>query len=172
MMESTTQIQEFGDLKRRLAELESRIEIANRMASYGPIVDANLPEATAELWTEDGTYDAEIDKFEGRQGLMGMVTGELHQKLLAGGVGHFIGVPYIELRGDHATAVTHALLLVQRREGEDFKVWRVTATRWEWQKVGNTWHILSRVNRKLDGGDTARSIFRDVFEKKILESSL
>jgi hypothetical protein len=156
---------ELDDLKRRLDDIESRIEIANRMASYGPLVDANLPAETAELWTADGVYDAELDTFEGRDGIVGMVNGALHQKLLASGGGHFVGVPYIEVRGGHATAITHALLLVQRREEDDFKVWRVTATRWEWKKIDKTWHVSARVNRKLDGSESARSIFEGVLRR-------
>ena len=135
------------------------------MASYGPLVDAGLADETAELWTQDGHYDAEIDRFEGRAGLMEMIGGKLHQRLITGGGGHFVGVPYIDVRGDRATAITHALLLVQRREEEDFKVWRLTATRWEWRKVAGGWHVHSRINRKLDGGDTARAIFRDVLAR-------
>lgn len=161
----TDRTTEIDQLKRRLDEIESRIEIANRMASYGPLVDANLPAETAQLWTADGVYDAEIDTFEGYDGIVGMVTGTLHQKLLASGGGHFVGVPYIEVRGDHATAIAHALLLVQRREEDDFKVWRVTATRWEWQKIDGAWHVSSRVNRKLDGSKAARSVFEGVLRR-------
>lgn len=158
----TAETHELQDLKRRLDHIESRIEIANRMASYGPIVDADLPEETAELWVEDGVYDAQLNSFLGRAGLRDMVRGELHQRLLTGGGGHFVGVPYIEVRGNSATAVTHALLLVQRREDDDFKVWRLTATRWEWERVDGAWRIRTRINRKLDGSQSARAIFADV----------
>jgi hypothetical protein len=161
----TDAIDDLAQLKVRLSELESRIEIANRMASYGPLVDASLAEETAELWTEDGSYDAQLDRFTGRLELSEMVGGKLHQQLITGGGGHFVGVPYIELRGDYATALTHALLLVQRPVEDKFEVWRVTATRWEWQRIVGRWHVVSRVNRKLDGSEAARAIFKGVLQK-------
>lgn len=49
MTEGGTHIQAFWEIKRGIIEIEDRIEIASRMAPYGPIVEAVLPKETAEL---------------------------------------------------------------------------------------------------------------------------
>src|SRR4051794_9230749 len=42
----------------RLQLLEDQVEIMQLVAQYGPSVDSGSADATAALWTEDGSFDA------------------------------------------------------------------------------------------------------------------
>ena len=56
---------EIDDLRAAVAALEARVQlledhlaITQLVAQYGPTVDSGSAEATADLWTENGTFDA------------------------------------------------------------------------------------------------------------------
>ena len=115
----------------------------------------------AGLWSEDGTYDAQVGAWAGRAAIAGMVAGSGHQGLIHGGAAHVMGgAPYVTLHGDTATATVYYEL--HRRDGDRFAVWRVTATRWELERAGAGagWQVTSRVNRLLDGHEDARELLR------------
>jgi len=59
-----------------------------------------------------------------------------------------------EAHGDTAVAVAYFHL--HRRSGDEFRVWRVTATRWDLVRDGTTWKVARRVNRLLDGSEEVR----------------
>ena len=144
-------------LARRLAALDDEVAIHQVLARYGPAVDSGSADEAAGLWTEDGTYDAQIGAWSGRAAIAGMVAGPGHQGLIYGGAAHVMGgVPLVSVRGDTATATAYYEL--HRREGERYVLWRVTATRWELERDGSGWKVTSRVNRLLDGHDDAREL--------------
>ena len=79
------------------------MEITQLVAQYGPAVDSGSAEATAALWTEDGTFDAvgaithartRRDRRDGR--------GDGHQGLILNGCGHVLTVPHVVVDGDDA----------------------------------------------------------------------
>lgn len=151
------------DIERRLRALEDQFAILQAMASYGPQVDAGLPDATASIWTEDGVYDAQVGVFDGRAGIAAMVRGPMHQEIIAGGSAHVIGMPVIHVTGD--TAVTTCYARLYRADGQNgWKVWRVTANRWEWERTAEGWKVKHRVNRVLDGTQAARDLLARCFE--------
>ena len=45
-------------LRARVRQLEDHLEITQLVAQYGPSVDSGSAEATADLWTDDGSFDA------------------------------------------------------------------------------------------------------------------
>ena len=45
-------------LARRVKELEDHRDVTQLVLQYGPSVDSGSAEATAALWTDDGTFDA------------------------------------------------------------------------------------------------------------------
>ncbi len=55
----------------------------------------------------------------------------MHQGIIEGGVGHVMGVPYVEVYGDRATATGHSVLIRHDPERQDFRVDRLSANRWE-----------------------------------------
>jgi hypothetical protein len=146
-----------SDIEARLRALEDQFAIMQAMASYGPAVDSGLADATAGLWTEDGVYDAQVGVFAGRAGIKTMVQGPMHQSIIAGGSAHVIGLPVIKVSGDRAVSTCYARLY--RHDGMGgFRVWRVTANRWEWQRTADGWQVTNRVNRVLDGSGEARDL--------------
>ncbi len=143
-------------LEARLRVLEDERAIMQLMAAYGPAVDSGSADAAAWLWSEDGVYDAQVDLFEGRKGIRRMVTGPMHQEIIQGGSAHVIGMPYIELNGDKAEATCYARLY--RWAGDSFKVWRITANRWQFVRENDGWHVKHRLNIQLNGTPEARAL--------------
>jgi hypothetical protein len=153
------------ELVQHVRALEDELAIFRILAFYGPAVDSGSSAEVAELWTEDGVYDAQLGSWSGRPAIAGMVAGPGHQGLIRGGAAHVMGgVPYIVVEGDQATATVHYLL--HRREGDHFQVWRATATRWEFTRTGEGWKVTRRTNRLLDGSEEAREFLREgILEK-------
>jgi len=147
-------------LTRRLAAVEDELAIYRVLARYGPLADSGSALEAAALWTEDGDYDAALGHWTGRDAIAGMLNGEPHQSLIHAGAAHVMGgVPHVVVDGD--TAVAIAYFHLHRRAGDEFRVWRVTATRWDLVRDGATWKVSRRVNRLLDGDDEARQLLRD-----------
>jgi hypothetical protein len=110
------------------------------------------------MWSEDGTYDAQVGAWTGPGAIAGMIDGEMHQSLVHAGCAHVLSLPSVEVDGDRALAISHGRLY--RRHGDEFRVWRVTATRWELRRAGSDWKVERRVNRVLDGDPAARDLLR------------
>lgn len=146
-------------LARRLAAVEDELAIYRVLARYGPLADSGSAAEAAELWTADGEYDAGIGRWTGREDITGMLLADGHQGLIHAGAAHVLGgVPHVTVDGDHAVAIAYFHL--HRRAGNEFRVWRVTATRWDLVRDGSDWKVTRRVNRLLDGSDEARELLR------------
>jgi hypothetical protein len=160
-------------LETRTRALEDQVALYQLMSAYGPLVDSGDAPATSQLWIEDGIYDWGGGGQAGpgepvREGADGaafsqaaiadMVRGDYHQQIIQGGSGHVIGLPHIVLDGDRAVAISYSRLY--RRDGENFRVWRVGANRWEFVRTPQGWRVSRRINRVLDGGDEARALLR------------
>jgi hypothetical protein len=145
-------------LAARVDELEARLTISQLMASYGPAVDSGAAGAAGALWTDDGVYDAGVGVFRTAAGISAMVAGEPHQSYIRGGCAHLVGPPHIVVHGDRAVATCYSQLLFRDEEADGYRVWRVTANRWEWVRGPDGWRVASRVNRPLDGGEEARAL--------------
>jgi SnoaL-like domain len=160
-------------LETRLRDLEDQVAIYQLMSAYGPLVDSGDAEATAALWVEDGVYDwgggpkpAEGTPMkEGAAGaaydraaIADMVRGPYHQQIINEGAGHVIGLPHIVIDGDTAIATSYSRLY--RRDGENFRTWRVGANRWEFVRTPDGWRVKQRINRVLNGEAEARALLR------------
>lgn len=162
-------------LETRVRQLEDQIQLYQIMSAYGPLVDSGDAEATAGLWTEDGVYDwgggSSAGAKEGPQGaahsaaeIADMVRGPYHQAIIKGGAAHVIGLPHVELDGDRAVGTSYSRLY--RREGDNFRVWRVGANRWEFVRTEAGWRVKNRINRVLTGDDEPRQILRAGISRK------
>jgi hypothetical protein len=164
-------------LETRLKDLEDQVALYQLMSAYGPLVDSGDAEATAALWVEDGVYDwgggpKPADGAPVKEGAAGaaysrsavadMVRGPYHQEIIHGGAGHVIGLPHIVLNGDTAVATSYSRLY--RRDGDNFRVWRVGANRWEFVRTPDGWRVKKRVNRVLNGGEEPRQLLRSGIE--------
>ena len=141
-----------AQLAARVRELEDHIEITQLVAQYGPSVDSGSADATAELWTEDGTFDAVgAIEMHGRSEVARMVNSAGHQGLIVNGCGHVLTVPHVQLDGDHAVGRSYALNIRWDSEADRFWVARLSANTWKWVRTGEGWRIAERVNANLDG---------------------
>jgi hypothetical protein len=152
-------VSEIDELRRTVAALESRVqlledhlEITQLVAQYGPSVDSGSAEATAALWTEDGTFDAVAAiEMRGREQIAGMVRSDGHQGLIRNGCGHVLTVPHVVVKGDQAEGRSYALNIRWDAEADRFWVARVSANTWRWVRTDDGWRIAERVNANLDG---------------------
>lgn len=145
-----------ADLARRCAVLEARLrrledkdEIAQLIASYGPLADSGDAEAVADRWEPDGVYEVDEWSMNGRDAIMAMITGAKHQSWIKRGCAHFLGPAHITIQDDKAVAVGHSLMVVHN-EGE-FVVRRATANRWQLRRCPQGWRVTLRTSRVLNG---------------------
>lgn len=143
-------------LAARLNRLEDERDIARLIASYGPAVDAGDADAAARLWAEDGVYDIDLMRMEGRDELRAMVNSGAHQRMVAHGCSHFLGPAAVTVDGDTAVAVCESLVLV--RDGDGYRVWRATANHFALRRIDGRWQIGIRTSRVLDGNPQARAL--------------
>ena len=139
-------------LEARVRLLEDHLEITQLVAQYGPSVDSGSAEATAALWTEDGTFDAVgAITMHGRDEIAGMVRGDGHQSLIRNGAGHVLTVPHVVVHGDEAEGRSYALNIRWDADADRFWVARVSANTWRWVRTAAGWRVVERVNANLDG---------------------
>ena len=144
-------------LNRRLTEVEDREAIRDLIARYGPLADSGDATALAALWAEDGSYEVVgFATAHGREAIAALITGPVHQGLMAGGVAHLLGPVAITLYGDCAQAQGHSVVL-RHHEGA-FHAYRVAANRWTLRRTGEGWRVHHRANALLDGAAAARAL--------------
>lgn len=142
----------------RLQALEDREAIRDLIASYGPLADSGDAEGVAGLWTADGVYAVDgFPEARGHAAIAALITGPVHQGLMARGCAHLLGAPVIDLAGDCATARCHSVVLA--KAGEAWEPVRVAANRWELARTPDGWRVTHRDNALLDGRAAARGLF-------------
>ncbi len=153
------------DIETRLAQLEDRIAlledhnaIMRLMYAYGPAVDSGSADTVAQLWTEDGVYDVDTGRLDGRAEIAAMVRSDAHQHWINNGCGHVISPAHITVTGDTAVATCHTQMILKRQSRDGYSVGRVTANRWEFARTAQGWKATLRTNRLLDGGAEAREL--------------
>lgn len=146
-------------LAERVKLLEDHLAITQLVAQYGPSVDSGSAEATADLWTDDGSFDAVgVITMRGHDEIAGMVDGDGHQHLILNGCGHVLTVPHVVIDGDRAEGRSYALNIRWDPAQERFWVARVSANTWKWTRTANGWRIAERVNANLDGTPEHRAM--------------
>jgi hypothetical protein len=159
-------------VEERLQQLEDQLAIYQLMMTYGPCVDSGSPDETAGLWTVDGEYDAGTQIMRGREEIGAMVVGDQHQSFVHNGCAHLISPPLVVIDGDTAVATGYSQLLLRDNDderiggvwpggGRPYRVQRITANRWEFERTDEGWRVVNRVNRPLDGTGEGHQIFRD-----------
>jgi hypothetical protein len=139
-------------LAARVRLLEDHRDITQLVLQYGPAVDSGSAEATAALWTDDGSFDAVgAITMHGHDEIAAMVNGAGHQNLILNGCGHVLTAPHVVVNGDEAEGRSYALNIRWDAEQERFWVARVSANTWKWRRTADGWRITERVNANLDG---------------------
>jgi ketosteroid isomerase-like protein len=150
---------EIQQLKRQLAELTDRlrkledvVEIGQLVARYGPAVDSGQAKAAADLWEEDGVFDAiRAIRMEGRAQIEGMVESAGHQTLILNGCAHVLTAPVVTVEGDQARGRNYALNIRWDPAADRFWVARVSANSWTLRRTADGWRVKERINWPLDG---------------------
>ncbi|TMK64671.1 MAG: nuclear transport factor 2 family protein [Actinobacteria bacterium] len=152
------------ELLDRLRRVEDEQAIQRLILSYGPAADAGLTSFAAGVWFEDGVYDWDADgvPHEGSGAVDRMLQDARHQGLIAEGAAHFAGPALIEIDGDRATALNYTL--VMRRTDGQFRLWRVSAVRWDLERSDSSWRIRRRTNRLLDDSGGGRRLFGETLQ--------
>ncbi|MGF7121665.1 nuclear transport factor 2 family protein [Rhodococcus sp. TAF43] len=145
-------------LVERVQLLEDKIAIQEIMTAYGPAVDSGDADRVGALFAEDGVYDVDMRIMRGRAEIMEMVRTRPHQDYIGGGCGHLLDPMNIRVEGDTAVATCHSQLIMNDDNSDGFRVWRVTANRWEFARIDGRWQITYRTGRVLDGRPEARDL--------------
>ncbi|MBK6490886.1 MAG: nuclear transport factor 2 family protein [Sphingomonadales bacterium] len=144
-------------LATRLRALEDKDAIRELIARYGPMADSGDASGVADLWSESGTYSVGgVAEAKGQAAIAMLIDGEMHQNLLAKGCAHLLGPVAIVLDGDAAIARGHSVVFCRDESG--YRVWRVSANRWELIRTPDGWRVSRRVNAPLDGSGEARQL--------------
>jgi hypothetical protein len=156
-------LSEIEDLRAAVAALQERVQqledhvaitvaITQLVAQYGPAVDSGSADAAAQLWTDDGLFDA-VGALEmrGQEQIAWMVRTEGHQELIRNGCAHVLTVPHVVIEGDEAHGRSYALNIRWDPEAQRFWVARLSANSWRWVRTADGWRVAERVNANLDG---------------------
>jgi hypothetical protein len=157
---------EIQELKNQIAALTARlnavedfVEISQLVARYGPSVDSGSAKATADLWEEDGVFDAiKAIRMEGRAQIEGMVNSPGHQGLIHNGCAHVLTAPAVAVRGDEARGRNYALNIRWDPAADRFWIARVSANSWDLNRTANGWRVKERINWPLDGDPGPREL--------------
>ncbi|MCK0090568.1 MULTISPECIES: nuclear transport factor 2 family protein [unclassified Rhodococcus (in: high G+C Gram-positive bacteria)] len=147
-----------ASLLERVQLLEDKAAIQEVLTAYGPAVDAGDADAVGELWAEDAVYDIDIRVMEGRDAITEMVRTRPHQDYINEGCGHLLDPVHIRVDGDTAAATCHSLLLRRNLDSDSYRVWRVTANRFDLARIDGKWKIKRRTARVLNGSEEAREL--------------
>lgn len=147
-----------ASLLERVQVLEDKAAIQEVLSAYGPAVDAGDADAVGELWAEDAVYDIDIRVMEGRDEITEMVRTRPHQDYVNEGCGHLLDPVHIRVDGDTAAATCHSMLLRRNLDSDSFRVWRVTANRFDLARIDGKWKIKRRTARVLNGSAEAREL--------------
>ncbi|MFD6856135.1 nuclear transport factor 2 family protein [Rhodococcus sp. NPDC060090] len=147
-----------ASLLERVQLLEDKAAIQEVLTAYGPAVDAGDADAVGELWAEDAVYDTDIRVMEGRDAITEMVRTRPHQDYVNEGCGHLLDPVHIRVDGDTAAATCHSLLLRRNLDSDSYRVWRVTANRFDLARIDGKWKIKRRTARVLNGSEESREL--------------
>ncbi|MFD6895642.1 nuclear transport factor 2 family protein [Rhodococcus sp. NPDC060086] len=147
-----------ASLLERVQLLEDKAAIQEVLTAYGPAVDAGDADAVGELWAEDAVYDIDIRVMEGRDAITEMVRTRPHQDYVNEGCGHLLDPVHIRVDGDTAAATCHSMLLRRNLDSDSYRVWRVTANRFDLARIDGKWKIKRRTARVLNGSEESREL--------------
>ncbi len=140
-----------AELARRVERLEDELAIHRLLVSYGLAVDAGDADGGAAVFTEDGVYDVDVGRMEGRDAVRAMVRGARHQEMV-GHCAHQIGPAIVTFGAPgEATAVGYSRVYLATRAGTH--VYRVSMNRWRLIKRDGAWRIAARTTRLLGRPD-------------------
>jgi hypothetical protein len=154
----------MSDLEERMDALEARtraaedeLAIIRLVASYGPLVDCGSVELGPALFAADGIYDLSYGRTTGPAEFTQMLRGPIHQQILAQGIAHVMGLPWVRVNGDEAVAINCTQLYL--RDGDGYTIFRVAQNTWKLSRTQDGgWEIRERINRLIGPDGEARDL--------------
>ena len=146
--------EQLAALTRRVQTLEDERAVIDVLTRYGFAVDSDDAEGTAALYAEGCTV--EIDgrtAMRARADVAAMVRGSGHQSILPN-CSHQMGPFSVRVDGDTAVATGYGTVYLRTDEG--FRVFRVSAGRWELARRSHGWEIERRWTRAIGSVDAQR----------------
>src|SRR5262249_8511168 len=98
-----------AELTRRVQALEDQLAIQNRIVRYGLAADPGGAHGAAAVFADDGVYDVDVGRMEGRSAVRALIDGERHRAMV-GRCAHQMGPFVISLDGDRAVATGYSRL--------------------------------------------------------------
>ena len=150
-------------LEDRIRTIEDRLEIYNLIASHPPSADTGGSEHIAACWVEDGVFDRgeNLSSPRGREALAAQVKSPAHHVAIDGDsavVTSYLAILVPQTQGDPVEVPNHG-------SGKGFRVFRMTANRWELVRTPRGWKFKHRSTRQLDGSEPARKILQGALLK-------
>ncbi|HVM98051.1 MAG TPA: nuclear transport factor 2 family protein [Candidatus Acidoferrales bacterium] len=153
--------QQVEELSRRLQAVEDELAIHKLITRYGLAVDIGDADRTAEVFAEDGIYDADVRLMNGREDVRDMVRSQRHQDMV-GRCAHQIGPAVVKVDGDRGVAVGYSRVYL--RDPQGIGIYRVSYNHWTLRRRESQWLITHRRTRLL-GHEEAAAIFRAGLEE-------
>jgi uncharacterized protein (TIGR02246 family) len=151
------------ELAARVTRLEDELAIHRVLLRYGLAADVGDADAAAATFTEDGVYDVDVGRMEGRPAVAAMIAGPRHQEMV-GHCAHQIGPAVVDLLdADHAVATGYSRVYLATRARTH--VYRVSFNRWQLEKRDGKWLVARRTTRRL-GLDEATAVLTAAFAKR------
>ena len=164
-MKANSDDDRMAALEERVRLVEDQLALYRLISRYGPAVDTGSGESAAELWEDEGFYEFDSSRLEGRNGIAAMVASEMHQSLIRQGCAHILALPVVDVDGDKASAAGYSR--VYRHTDDGYEVWRVSANHWEFERTSEGWRATKRYNRTLDGSAEARELLRHALDQPL-----
>jgi hypothetical protein len=161
----------------RLRRVEDTLAIYRLIASHPPAADTGTGDYYRNAFAPDGVVDLGGGKgASGNEAIAAVVRTPEHQAAIAGGLCHFAGLPYVEVSGDTAVAVSYLQIIAPDWDSAPkelpghgvstgFRIHRAGANVWELTRTNGGWKVTRRKLRPLDGSGEARDILRTAFPK-------
>src|SRR6266702_474057 len=166
------------DLEQRLQAIEDQLEIYRLIASHPPSADTGADFYTRQVYTTDGVFDLgdELEGAHGNLAIAAITKTPGHQRAIASGLIHFVGLPLIELQGDAAYVTSYLQILTPDPFGEPhevpnhgvthgYRIHGVWVSRWSLVRTSEGWKINNRSLRLLDDSRAGREILEKALER-------
>lgn len=144
-------------IEKRMRAAEDELAIIRLIASYGPLIDCGSMERGPALFASDGVYDLSYGRTTGPDAFANLLRGPEHHALLAQGVAHVMGLPWVRVNGDDAIATNTTQLFL--REPDGYSIFRVAQNVWKLKRQDDgQWLIAERFNRLIGEDNEARDL--------------
>ena len=165
-----------ASIEDRLRAIEDRLEILNLIASHPPGADTGADYFVRAVYAPDGALDLGGGKgARGNEAVAAIVASDAHCAAIAGGLGHFAGLPRIDIDGDRALVTSYLQVLTPdlaadavevpgHGASKGFRIHRLGANRWELERTPQGWQIKRRTMRPLDGSAPAVELLRQALD--------